>query len=83
MVVVLGMGEAEYDCGGQRDKTACEAEAYDRLTCALPGNQPGLVAALRAAVRPGVPLIGVLIHGGAFCLSPATLGDLDAILAGW
>lgn len=83
LAVVLGMGQAGFTCNGDRDRTACESEGYDRTTCALPGQQPALVAALRAAVRPGVPLVAVLIHGGAFCLTNATVNGLDAILDGW
>jgi beta-glucosidase len=84
VVLALGMGDTQFACGGNKvDKSACEAEAYDRTTCALPGLQPALVAAVRAAMRPGVPLIGVLVHGGALCLDPATLGALDALLDAW
>ena len=58
-------------------------QASDRTTCALPGLQPDLVAALRAAVRPGVPVVGLFVHGGAFCFLPATVAALDAMLDAW
>jgi beta-glucosidase len=83
VVVVLGMGQTAFGCHHDVDKTACEAEAYDRPTCSLPGGQPALVAAIRAAATPGMPVIGVLIHGGALCIDPATLDALDAVLDGW
>jgi beta-glucosidase-like glycosyl hydrolase len=80
VIIVLGMGQTAYACGGDKDRTACESEGYDRLTCALPGQQPGLVAAIKAATKPGVPIIGVFVHGGAFCFEDDTLHSLDAIL---
>ena len=83
VVLVLGMGNAQYACGGAADKSDCEAEDYDRTTCALPGMQPQLAAAVRAAMAPGVPLIAVLVHGGAFCIDPATLALFDAVLDAW
>jgi hypothetical protein len=36
-----------------------------------------------AAVGPGVPLVGVLVHGGAVALGEATRGSLDALLDAW
>jgi beta-glucosidase len=83
VVLVLGMGNAQYACGGAADNADCVAEDYDRTTCALPGGQPALVAAVKAALAPGVPLIGVLVHGGAFCLDAATLGAFDGLLDAW
>lgn len=68
-------------CGD--DKTACEEEFYDRPSCDLPGGQPALIAAVRAAVTPGVPVIATWIHGGTFCLEPETVNALDAILDPW
>jgi hypothetical protein len=56
---------------------------YDRLTCALPGQQPGLVAAVSQAAPAGVPVVAVFVHGGAFCLDNDTLSNLDAILDAW
>jgi len=79
VVLFLGMGVCKYGT----DSTACEAEGHDRPTCALPGGQPALVDAVRAAVRPGVPLVAVFIHGGTFCLLPSTVAALDAILDAW
>jgi len=84
VVLVLGMGQTANYCGGNKDRTACESESHDRDTCALPGGQPALVAAVRAAVtRPGVPVVAVLVHGGALCLLPATLGAVDGLLDAW
>jgi beta-glucosidase-like glycosyl hydrolase len=82
VVVVLGMGTAQFDCG-VADKTACEAEGYDRPTCALPGGQPDLMNAIRAAVNPGTPVIAVFIHGSTFCLTQQFLANSDAILDAW
>lgn len=56
---------------------------YDRTTCALPGGQPALVAAVAAAVPSTVPVVAVLVHGGAFCIDNDTLESLDAILDSW
>ena len=83
VVLVLGMGNSAYNCGGAVDRADCEAEDYDRVTCALPRLQPALVAAVRAALPPGVPLVGVLLHGGALCLDAPTLAAMDALLDGW
>ena len=83
VVLLLGMGQTQYNCGGDADRTACESEDYDRLTCALPGMQPGLVAAVRAAMPAGAPLVGVLLHGGALCLTPATVSTLDGLVSAW
>jgi hypothetical protein len=56
-----------------------EAEFHDRTTMDLPSNQYALVQTVRSAMQPGVPLICVLVHGGA-----VTMGNLlnhcDAIL---
>lgn len=65
-----------------RGRLYCEAEASDRPSIELPGGQAKMVAALRAALRPGVPLIGLLVHGGAIALG-ASLGQLDALLDAW
>jgi beta-glucosidase-like glycosyl hydrolase len=83
VVIALGMGNAQYNCGGAKDRSDCEAEAWDRPSCALPGMQPQLVAAVRAAVRAGTPVVGVLVHGSSLCLDAATLAALDALLDGW
>ena len=80
VVVVLGMGTAQVNCGGAQDRSACESEAYDRRTCALPGQQPALVAAVRAATRAGVPLVAMFVHGSTFCLTPDFVANTDAIL---
>jgi hypothetical protein len=60
-----------------------EGEGRDRATIELNAGQAELVAALRAAVGPGVPLVGVLVHGGAVALGEATRGSLDALLDAW
>ena len=83
VVVVLGMQTAQYDCGGASDRGGCESEAYDRRTCALPGQQPALVAAVRAATRAGVPLVVLFVHGSTFCLDPSFVSATDAILDAW
>jgi beta-glucosidase len=57
-------------------------EAKDRSAVELPAGQAAMVAALRGAAKPRVPLVGLLIHGGAIALGPA-LGKLDAILDAW
>ena len=83
VVVVLGMKTAQYACGGASDRAGCESEGYDRRTCALPGQQPQLVAAVRAATRAGVPLVVVFVHGSSFCLDPTFVTSADAILDAW
>ena len=84
VILVLGMGNTQYACSGDHTDTSdCEAEDHDRTTCALPGMQPALVAAVKAAMAPGVPLVAVLVHGGAFCIDPVTLGAFDAVLDAW
>ena len=57
---------------------ACEGEGQDREFIELPGNSTALVAALRKAA-PHVPLVGVLIHGGALALGSAA-EQLDAVV---
>ena len=53
-------------------------EAKSRfLRCLSPALEPAL-AALRAAVRPTTPLVGVLVHGGAIALGKS-LDQLDAL----
>ena len=42
-----------------------------------------LVAKVKAAAPAGVPVVAVLVHGGAFCFDNATLANLDAILDSW
>lgn len=89
IVVLLGL---HYSAAGNatqcdHDKpwitdAACEGEGTDRINIELPGNQTELVAALREAARPGVPLVGVLIHGGALALGTVA-DDLDAVLDAW
>jgi len=83
VVVVLGMKTAQFACGGATDRAGCESEGYDRRTCALPGQQPQLVAAVRAATRAGVPLVVMFVHGSTFCLDPSFVGATDAILDAW
>ena len=77
-VVVLGMGNSNFGCGRVPDSSDCEAEAHDRPTCVLPGQQAALLAAVRAASAR--PVIGVLVHGGALCLDAPTIGAADAWL---
>lgn len=64
-------------------ESACsEGEAHDRLaTLDLPGSQPALVAALRAAY-PRTPLVLVLLNGGPVS-APASFAAADAILEAW
>ncbi len=31
----------------------------------------------------GVPVVGVIIHGGSVCFAPDTLASMDALLDGW
>jgi hypothetical protein len=83
IVVVFGMGNSRYNCGGAKDRADCEAEDYDRPSCALPGMQPQLISAVRRAARAGVPVVGVLIHGGSICFDAPVLAALDALLDGW
>lgn len=81
VVVVLGMGNAQYNCGGEGDRAACESEAYDRPTCALPGQQPALLASVRAATS--APVVVLFVHGSSFCLDPTFVANSDAILDAW
>jgi len=83
VILALGMGNAQFNCAGASNRDDCEAEASDRRTCALPGLQPGLVSAIKSSLKPGSPLIGVLVHGGAFCIDPVTLSSFDALLDAW
>jgi beta-glucosidase-like glycosyl hydrolase len=83
VVLALGMDVTGYNCNNAIDRTACESEDYDRTTCAIPGGQPGLVAAVKAAMQPGVPLVVVLIHGSSLCIPPVTLSAMDALVAAW
>ena len=80
VVLVLGMGNAQYNCGGARNTADCESEAHDRTTCVLPGQQPQLLAAIRAAKRSGVALAVLFVHGSTFCLTPDFVSGADAIL---
>lgn len=41
-----------------------EHEGMDRSSIDLPGSQAEVVQSIAAALRPGVPVIAVLIHGG-------------------
>jgi beta-glucosidase len=59
-----------------------EAEGHDRDAIELPGLQGELVAALREALPPATPLVGLLVHGGTLALGDAG-DDLDAILSAW
>jgi len=67
VVVLLGLDQTQ------------EYETHDRTEIELPGNQAALVAALRGAVGPSVPIVAVLIHGGTLGLG-SVLEDADAIL---
>ena len=64
-------------------ESACsEGEAHDRLvTLDLPGSQPALIAALRAAY-PSTPLVLLLLNGGPVS-APASFAAADAILEAW
>ncbi|UPQ97918.1 glycoside hydrolase [Chloropicon primus] len=55
-----------------------ESEGHDRLTMDLPYGQVQLVNRLRDAVSFGVPMIGVLMHGGVVTLPPVW-DMLDAV----
>ena len=57
-----------------------EGEALDRTALGLPGLQEGLVEAVRRALRPGAPLVGVLINGGPVALEAGVEAQLDALL---
>ena len=61
---------------------ACEGEGQDRQFIELTGNSTKLVSALRKAARPGTPLVGVLIHGGALALG-VVADELDAVVDAW
>jgi beta-glucosidase len=88
-VVILG------DWFGNRDgwplckgtgEDGCEAEAHDRTAIELPGKQVELVQALRDSIdatnEASVPLVCVLLHGGAVALGDA-LHACDAIVDMW
>lgn len=83
VIAVLGMGQTNFACGGDKDRAACESESWDRPTCLMPGEQANLVAAIRAVTKPGVPIITVLVHGGSFCFNDTLLSNTDAILDAW
>lgn len=62
----------------------CESECHDRTTIELPGKQVELVQALRDSINANdnaasVPLVCVLLHGGAVALGDA-LHACDAIV---
>ena len=59
-----------------------EAEMHDRTHIRLPGYQPELVSAIRSAVGPNVPIILVLINGGAIAIENE-LPAVDAVLEAW
>jgi beta-glucosidase len=61
---------------------ANEGEGHDRAAIELPGHQGDLVAAIRTAVGPSIPVVGLLIHGGTLALGAAG-EQLDAILSAW
>eukprot|EP01052_Picozoa_sp_SAG31_P008992 SAG31_NODE_464_length_15318_cov_17.930876_5_plen_430_part_00 len=89
VVVILGLHYSAAGNATQCDHDepwitdeACEGEGQDRQSIELPGNQTALVAALAAAKRKGVPLIGLLVHGGALALGSAA-EQLDAVLDAW
>jgi beta-glucosidase len=85
VVVTLGLRFDNFCDGGwanHKGDDSCEAEAWDRTTLELPGNQTGLVAALRAAMSPEARLIGLLVHGGTLALGN-TLNLLDAVVTVW
>jgi len=75
VIVTLGLW---FNKGG----AANEAEGHDRSVIELPGHQNDLVTAIRAAVGPSTPVIGLLIHGGTLALGDAN-GQLDAIISAW
>jgi beta-glucosidase len=83
VIAVMGMGQSQFACGGDSDRAACESEGYDRLTCALPGQQSAFLQAVRAAAPAGVPVVVVFVHGTSFCLEPGFLAAADAILDAW
>jgi hypothetical protein len=41
-----------------------EHEAMDRTSIDLPGSQTEVVTSIAASLKPGVPVVVVLIHGG-------------------
>lgn len=61
---------------------ANEGEGHDRNAIELPGHQADLVAAIRNAVGPSTPVIGLLVHGGTLALGDAG-SQLDAIMSAW
>ena len=63
--VVVFVGIDEYD----------ECEGKDRQQLELPGAQPALLAAIRAAVKPGVPVVVVVLNGGAIAMDYAGVAD--------
>jgi len=56
-----------------------EHEGIDRKSIELPGGQNALVKAVRAALKPGVPLVAVMVHGGSMDIS-TVLSETDAVL---
>ena len=94
VIVVLGLAFNSFCHGGGtrengtctgpcRSNSHCEGEAKDRTAIELPPGQAAMVAAVHSALGPGVPLVGLLVHGGAIGFSPTTLGQLDAVLDAW
>jgi beta-glucosidase len=80
VIVTLGLRFNQF-CHRPND-SACEAEGFDRSAIELPGNQAGLVLALRNALGPSKRLVGLLIHGGTLSLD-STLSSFDAVLSAW
>ena len=79
VIVTLGL---EFRGNREGPTAATEAEGHDRTAIELPGLQGELVAALRKALPPATPLVGLLVHGGTLALGDAG-DDLDAILSAW
>lgn len=59
-----------------------ESEGHDRSTIDLPPLQNALLRGIRAATRPGTPVVVVLVHGGTLDLGNVTAYS-DAVLDAW
>ena len=83
VIVTLGLDfNGQHSNRSAPDNLAVECEGQDRTGIELPGQQGALVAALRAAIGPSTPLVGLLVHGGTLALGAA--GDaMDAIMSVW
>eukprot|EP01052_Picozoa_sp_SAG31_P019755 SAG31_NODE_1455_length_8278_cov_2.514366_1_plen_190_part_00 len=79
-VVVAVVG----DSGDHGWGTSTCGEDDDRMQLDLPGMQPELLTAVKAAIGTAKPLIAVLIHGRPVTfVRHNVLGSLDAVLAMW